>query len=150
MIDSPFLRDLSTEEYALLSSLFEPFAVPARAVIVKQGETAAYLYLILRGKVSIRYKPYDGPRITLTHLGEGDVFGWSAVVGNDVYTSDAVSTTPLQAVRLRGGDLRQLCVDHPEAGCSILERLANSVSPRWVNARYQIRALLQELVYPAP
>ena len=93
MIDTPFLKDLTPEQYNLLYPLFEPFTVPGGMVIFNQGDQAAHLYLILQGTVAILYKPYDGPKITLTHLHEGDIFGWSSVLGSCTYTSDAQSTT---------------------------------------------------------
>ncbi len=143
MPDSPFLKDLTREQYDLLSPLFEAFAVPARTAIFKQGDTAAYLYIISRGRVAIKYKPYDGPKITLTHLRPGDIFGWSSVVGSETYTSDAVSTTLIEALRIRGADLMQICIEFPDLGSGILEKLAAAVSPRWVHARKQIQDLLQ-------
>ncbi len=146
--NEPFTRDLAAEEYGLLAPLFRHFEAPARTLIIKQGDEAAYLYLITEGHVTLRYKPYDGPRITLTHLHAGDIFGWSAVIGHETYTSDAVSTTPIRTLRLRGEDLRQLCLTHPSEGGHILERLARAVSPRWVYARKQIEGLLQESLRP--
>ncbi len=148
MLDNPFIRDLTEEEYGLLARLFAPFDAPARREVFKQGDDATFLYLILEGKVYLRYKPYDGPRITLTHLRTGDLFGWSAVVGHHRYTSDAISTTAIRTVRLRGKDLRRLCAEHPTVGGSILAKLAAAVSPRWVDARKQIRLLLQESIQP--
>lgn len=144
MLDKPFIKDLTEEEYSLLARLFQPVEAPARTVIVGQGEQAAYLYVIMAGRAYLRYKPYDGPRITLTHLHAGDIFGWSAVIGHDTYTSDAISLTDIKMVRLKGSDLRQLCVDHRLTGGRILEKLAKSVSPRWVHARRQIQVLLQQ------
>ncbi len=144
VLDRSFIRNLTEEEYSLLAGLFEPVEAPARSVVVKQGEPAAYLYVIMSGRALLRYKPYDGPKITLTHLHEGDIFGWSAVVGHDMYTSDAISTTALKLVRLRGSDLRRLCLSHPAVGGRILEKLARSVSPRWVHATRQIQVLLQQ------
>lgn len=146
MLDNPFIHDLSAEEYGLLARLFTPFDAPAHTQVFKQGETATCLYLILEGNIYLRYKPYDGPKITLTHLHSGDIFGWSAVVGHSTYTSDAISTTAIRTLRLNGKDLRRLCMAHRAAGSRILERLAKSVSPRWVDARQQIRALLQESI----
>jgi len=141
--DNAFISGLTAEEYGLVARLFEPFEAPAHTVVVRQGEKASYLYLIESGRVSVRYKPYDGPIITLTHLQAGDIFGWSAVIGHDFYTSDVVSTTPFKARRLRGRDLRRLCSDQPAVGGRILEKLAGVVSPRWVHARRQIQGLLQ-------
>jgi CRP-like cAMP-binding protein len=148
--DNPFLHDLSPEQYDLLSALFERIELPARSVICKQGERASYMYFLLHGKVSVRYKPHDGPRITLTRLHAGDVFGWSSVVGNLVYTSDAVSTSSVQVLRVHGQALRNLCVEYPTAGRQILEKLAIAVSPRWVHAREQVQRILQREVLAAP
>ena len=112
-------------------------------MIFKQGDEAEYLYLILRGTVTIQYKPYDGPIITISHLNAGEWFGWSSVIGGDTYTSDALSITDVDLLRILGADLRLLCVEYPTIGCSILEKLAEVVSPRWMNSREQIQDILQ-------
>ena len=104
-----------------------------------------YLYVIQGGSVTIQYKPYDGPMITLSHLQAGEVFGWSAVVGAQTYTSDAISTSDADLLRLRGSDLVRLCAEHPDAGRAILERLAEAVSPRWTYARQQLQGILENL-----
>ena len=93
--------------------------------------------------MTIQYKPYDGPIITLSHLRAGDIFGWSSVVGGETYTSDAISTTEVQAVRLRGLELVKLCASHSAVGYGILEKLAESVSPRWTYARRQIQNIIE-------
>jgi CRP-like cAMP-binding protein len=138
-----FLEDLTAEEYELLAVLFEAVSVSASTVFFRQGDPAAHLYLVLDGTVAVRYKPDDGPQITLTHLHAGDIFGWSSVVGNDTYTADVISETPVDAYRLRGRALRTLIRSHPTAGACILEKLAKAVSPRWTDARLQIHSILQ-------
>lgn len=143
----PFFKDLTREQYALLSPLFEPFTVPARTVIFKQGDEATHLYIILHGRVAIEYKPYDGPKITLTRLHDGDIFGWSSVVGSSSYTSDALSTIKAETLRIRGADLKQLYTEHPNVSYSVLEKLAEAVSPRWINAKHQIENMLQNNFY---
>ena len=143
MPEIPFLQDLTPEQHDLLAALFVPVELPGRSVIFRQGQEAAFMYLLVEGGVSLRYKPYDGPRITLTRLHAGDVFGWSSVVGNDVYTADAIVTIPARALRARGMDIRELCVRFPTTGSQILEKLALAVSPRWLNSREQIQHLLK-------
>jgi CRP-like cAMP-binding protein len=91
MTDIPLFRDLKPEQQKLIEPLFEAYTCPPETVIFEQGDEVAYLYLILRGKVAIQYKPYDGPPITVTYLSEGDGFGWSAVTGSKYYTSGIVA-----------------------------------------------------------
>ena len=120
-----------------------PFTAPPQTVIFEQGDQAEYLYLILSGTVAIEYKPYDGPKIIITHLHSGDVFGWSSVIGGKTYTSGVVSASAMEAIRIRGAELRELCIEHPEAGYAILEKLVEVVSPRWENAKDQVMDMLQ-------
>ncbi len=141
--ENPFFRSLSREQFDLIVPLFQPVTVPSGKVIFKQGDEALYLYVIQHGSVTIQYKPYDGPMITLSHLQDGEIFGWSSVVGGDTYTSDAISMSELDALRLRGSDLVKLCANHRQAGFAILDRLAAAVSPRWTYAREQIQGILE-------
>lgn len=147
--DSPFFGGLSSDQLGLLLPLFEAITVAPGTVIFKQGDGATHLYVIQRGSVTIQYKPYDGPIITLSHLGAGEIFGWSSVAGGDSYTSDAMATNEVEALRLRGSDLLHLCSEHPEAGYAILDHLAEAVSPRWTYAREQIQAVLEGHAQPA-
>jgi CRP-like cAMP-binding protein len=133
---------LDPAQVAMLKSLFEPFNCLGDAVILEQGTPAVYLYLLIKGEVVIRYKPYDGPVITLTHLRDGDVFGWSAVVGSLYYTSSIISETEIEAIRIRGSHLLKLFNDAPETGKVVMDRLARVVSPRWGNAHAQVQSLL--------
>ncbi len=140
------LKGLDQEQLALLIPLLEPFSASPESVVFHQGDEASHLYLITQGSVSIRYKPYDGPQITLTHLGVGDVFGWSSVVGSATYTSTIVAETEMKALRIRGLDLIQLCAEHPHSSSVILNKLAEVVSPRWKHAKLQIQAMLQDMM----
>jgi CRP-like cAMP-binding protein len=138
----PLFQDIDPAQTALLKPLFEQFACPPDTVIIEQGAPASYLYLLIKGEVAIRYKPYDGPSIVLTRLRDGDVFGWSAVVGSPDYTSSIVSETQIEAIRIRRNDLLKLSNQSPETGKVIMERLARVVSPRWENTHAQVQSLL--------
>jgi len=126
----------------LLRPLFEQFICPPETTIFEQGEPASHLYLLIKGDVAIRYKPYDSPPITLTRLHAGDVFGWSAVVGSTYYTSSIVSESHIETLRIRGVYLWALVREHPETGKIVMDHLANVVSSRWKNAHAQVQSLL--------
>lgn len=138
----PLFQDLQPSQTALLKSLFERFRCPANTTIFEQGDAANYLYLILKGRAAIQFKPYDAPPLLLTRLNKGDVFGWSAVIGSPKYTSSVVSETRIEAIRIHRRDLWKLVDEDPETGRIIIDRLARNVSPRWKNAYEQIQPLL--------
>jgi CRP-like cAMP-binding protein len=142
----PLFKDVDDDILHLLEPLFEPYACPVGTVIFEQGDPAHYLYLILNGSVELRYKPYDGPAITVTNLCQGNIFGWSAAIGNSVYTSGTVCKDDCRAIRISKRNLLDLCAREPEAGQTILNLLAESVSSRWTDAKNQIQALLHTTV----
>jgi CRP-like cAMP-binding protein len=134
---------LDTEQSALLRGLFESFTCAPDTFIIEQGKPALYLYIILKGRADIHYKPYDGPDLLLTSLKDGDVFGWSVAVGSTNYTSGVRSQTCLEAIRIRRESFWKLLARYPETGRIIVDRLALNVSPRWTNAHEQIEQLIQ-------
>jgi len=139
----PLFEDLSAEQSSMLMAAFEAFTCQPGTVIFEQGDPAQHLYLILKGKAIISYKPYDGPRIIITRLKDGDVFGWSAVVGGNKYSSSVASETALETIRIRRDYLLNLISRHPNTGKIIIDRLALNVSPRWENAHEQIKPLIK-------
>ena len=94
----------------LLRPLFEPFSCPAGNIILQQGSPAQYLYLVVSGTVEMSFKPYDGHAITVSHVEKGGLFGWSAVVGSEKYTSSGIAIEDVEALRIRGSKLRKFCV----------------------------------------
>ena len=126
----------------LLGPLFEPFSCQAGTVILQQGAPAEFLYFVTSGAVEMSFKPYDGNPITVTHVEKDGLFGWSAVIGSEKYTSSAIAIEDVKALRIHGNELRKFCMEHPEAGRDILERLADQVVSRWKDAHKQIKSLL--------
>jgi CRP-like cAMP-binding protein len=137
-----FFRELDERQITMLTPLFEPFSCEVGTVILEQGAQADYLYLVISGTVEMSFKPYDGNPFTLSYVEKGGLFGWSAVVGSEKYSSSAIAVEDVEAFRVRGSALRKFCLEHPEAGVDILERLADGVSFRWRNAHEQIKSLI--------
>jgi CRP-like cAMP-binding protein len=136
------LKELDEYQMNLLRPLFERFACPAGDIILQQGAPANFLYLVVSGMVEMSFKPYDGNPITVSHVEKGGLFGWSAVVGSDKYTSSAIAIEDVEAYRIRGSELRKFCVEHPEEARDILEHLADGVSSRWKDAHKQVKSML--------
>lgn len=136
-------KNIEQEYIELLEPLFEKFTCPVGTTIIAQGAAADYLYLLESGQVEISFKPYDAESITITHLRAGGIFGWTALIGGPKYTSSGMAMESVQALRVRGSDLRKLCKDHPEAGKVILDSLAGAVSTRWIDSREQVKSILE-------
>jgi CRP-like cAMP-binding protein len=146
----PLFKDLSCEQQALLRPLFLPVDCYSGTRLFEQGDPAEYLYLVVVGEVVISYKPDDGPAILVARVRPGGIVGWSAALGSRSYTSGATCEGYTQMLRLRGGDLRDLCNEYPETGILVLERLATVIAERLRNTHEHVMALLLQGLHPHP
>lgn len=144
LIRFPLFKDFSSADLKIIAPLFHARSFPQDAVVIEQGEKASCLYLLTSGEVDIRYKPYDGETIKLTHLKAGGVFGWSAVLGNPTYSSSVICTTASQVLEVRESDLRELKASHPQTNALVMDRLTRAVGPRWSSAQTQVKSMLNK------
>ncbi|MFZ2096945.1 MAG: cyclic nucleotide-binding domain-containing protein [Anaerolineales bacterium] len=136
-------QDLSSEHLELLSPLFLPCDFTTDAVLFEQGDPAEHLFAVVSGEVVVNFKPDDGPNIVIARVQPGSIVGWSAALGRRRYTSSAVCTTDTRLLRVRGDDLRRLCLQHPDTGSVFLDRLATVIAERLHSTHDLVLSLLQ-------
>jgi CRP-like cAMP-binding protein len=115
---------------------------PEDSHIFEQGQPAENLYILLSGEVVIRYKPYDGPPLTVARIMPGGVFGWSAALHRDVYTSGAAAVQDSLAYCIRGASLAVILKEHPQTGEILLDRLASVIAQRLQDTHTQVLGIL--------
>lgn len=112
--------------------------------IFEQGETASHLFILLNGEVVVRYKPYDGPPLVVSRVRPGGVFGWSAAMMREIYSSGAEAKVESEAFRISNCELRQFCEQYPDSGSLLLSRLAEVIAERPKETHTQIVTILSE------
>lgn len=133
----------SDQQINQLKQLMEFCSLPPDMVLFDQGARTEYLYILLEGEVSIHYKPYDGPSLIISRILPGNVFGWSAALNRDVYSSSAKTNCKCSVYRIKNSQLSGLCSRCPETGALFLDRLASEVSERNENSHQEIHGLLR-------
>lgn len=137
-------RGLNQDQLELVEPLLEACHFDENTLVFEQGKQAEYFYILVEGEVAVRYKPYDGPPITVSRVTAGGVFGWSSALGRGQYSSGAITLSKCDAYRLRGEAMRTLCEKHPDTGVVLLERLAGIIAERLSNSRNQILDMLSK------
>jgi CRP/FNR family cyclic AMP-dependent transcriptional regulator len=140
----PFFQDLPDEHSELLEGLFTSCDFYSGSVLFEQGDPADFLYLVVSGEVVIHYKPEDGSIITVARVRDGGIVGWSAALGNAKYTSTAECTNYSQLLRVRGDELRSLCIQYPDLSDVVLDRLACVIAKRLRKSHEQVMRLLKQ------
>ncbi len=139
-----FFKGLSAMDLEALAPYFTPSRYVAGTVIFEQGDKAESVYLVASGEVTIRYKPADAPPMIVTRVQPGGIFGWSAAMGNQAYTSAAVCSLDSEVLIIRGEELRRLCDKNPRIGSVLLERLSLVVAERRQNLQGDVSSILAD------
>jgi CRP-like cAMP-binding protein len=139
---------LTPEQINLLQEMMIERKVSAGEVIFEQGDPATSMYIVIHGMIVVRHKPYDEPWIDVANIRKDGIFGWSAVLGHQLYTSSAIALVDSSLVEIDSSQLRSLCLQHPDMGVILLERLAAAIADRYQNTQANIiRMLNNEMEY---
>jgi CRP-like cAMP-binding protein len=139
-----FFLGLSEEELLFVLSFFTSASYVGGTTIFEQGDKACNLFLVVSGEIIIRYKPDDGPIMTVTRVQPGGVFGWSAAMGNSTYTSGAVCSLNSEVLSIPGETLKMICRQNPTIGDVLLNRLSLVIAERKRNQLGQISTILND------
>lgn len=137
-----FFQGFTHQQITELYPILEQVHREKGEVIFQQGQCTDYLYILEGGEVVIQYKPYDGPPLVVARIGPGGIFGWSAALGREAYTSGALVTESAEAVCIRKAALHQFCIQHPETGKILLDRLAGVIAERITSTHDEVLSIL--------
>jgi len=122
-----FFTGLTLAQRQTLLPLVRQCTYSAGEVIVRVNQPATNFFIIESGEVEIGFQPYDGAPMKLDPLTSGDMFGWSAVLGRDVYTASVRALTDSVIFAIASQKIAQLCVRDHETGMVLLEKMAASI-----------------------
>lgn len=136
--DLHFLSDLSDELLRELASLAEVREFGAREVVVRQGEPATAIYVVVSGQVGLEVCAAGVGCKRILTIGPGELLGWSAVLDPIQWTATARASTVTRVVRLDGERLRAMCDRAPALGYQLMTRVAQALSRRLNATRLQL------------
>ena len=110
---SPF-ASLATETLSSLLSVMEPREYAEGELLIRQGDSAEYLLLIISGTALARVRDMPGDRPPVGEFGPGDVVGEIALITEEPRTADVIARTPMRALRLPSAEFDRLALRHPD------------------------------------
>ena len=97
-------------------------------IIFDKGDPAEFLYFLETGRIELVFKEKSD---TICTIGSpGDVFGWSAIVEDGVYTSSAISRTQTRVMYISRQAIKRIFNTHPEAAVIFYQRIGTVFSKR--------------------
>jgi len=97
-------------------------------VLFNEGETANYLYILLKGRVKLSIGENGCSIYTVDHPGEA--FGWSSLVGRKTYTASAECRTETTLLTYNAETLLKVLENDPQNGIEFFKRLSGILGNR--------------------
>jgi glutaminase len=122
------LRGFDAEQIALLASRMERRSYAAREILVRRGDPADELFLLVQGAVSVLSDRLDGRVRRLATLSPGMGFGEPSMVEHTTRTAFVRADRPSICWVLKRASFDSLGAARPEAKIRLLENLLRSAS----------------------
>lgn len=143
-----FFRDYSEEHLAKLAAISQVAQFHARQQIFHEHDPAKNVYLIVRGKVSL---VICSPKVGCRQIGEaseGELIGWSPLLGRPLLSDTATTTTDVEAIVLDGAALLNVCNEDHDLGYQFMCRVASVLAERLGATRAQLFNSCGEILPP--
>jgi CRP-like cAMP-binding protein len=116
LVRHPAFAGLSVEAVQGLASRCEHLHLPTGGVLFHEGDPAAHLYLVLRGRLRATCRGEPGVEVVVGGAHGGDVVGEMGVLDGAPRSATLTAEGPVEVVRMRGGVLTSLVESgHPAA-----------------------------------
>lgn len=132
-----FFHDIADEHLARLAAIAEPVEFSPNEVIFREQEQAKNVYLIISGQVSLICCDPDVGCRSLATVSDGQLIGWSPLVGRKLLSDTARTVTATKAFAVDGEQVLALCRDDPEFGFEFMHRVAQVLAARLFATRMQ-------------
>ena len=112
-------------------------------IIFSEGEQAKRFYMLKMGKVLLEQKLSDNITVSMGSIKPGFSFGWSAMLGEERYTSDALCSESSQIFSIKSEKMLKMLDADPEMGYIVNQRLLRIVKKRLDHRTNQFLRLIR-------
>lgn len=135
-----FFKPLTDERAAAIAALSSVRDLPADTEVLREGQQADNLYLVLEGRLSLAmYVPgRAAEKSIVSTISRGELLGWSALLPGRMWQATARTLKPTRLLAIDGTKLRELCDRDHEIGYAVMKHVLTVVGQRLTESRLQL------------
>ena len=100
-------------------------------ILFREEDPARHFYILMKGRVSLNIGKSGRVVYTVSDLGDG--FGWSSLVGRDVYSASAECVESTELLKIDREKFLKIVEKDPTNGLIFFRSLAGTVGKRLIN-----------------
>jgi CRP-like cAMP-binding protein len=127
-----------------LSQIIDVLKFDKDEILFKEGEPADRFYMLKSGSVLLEQMISDKVTACVGSVKPGFSFGWSTMVDNGVYTTDAVCIEASEVYSFKREKINKLFEQDPEMGFLMYQRLLEIIKKRLDYRTGQFRQAIKD------
>jgi CRP-like cAMP-binding protein len=133
-----FLKRLAPDHARQIAMLARLQERAPQTILFEEGDPASHTYFLLSGTVSLEMNISGRPAVPFQTLGEGELLGWSSLLGIGPMTATARTLTRCRLAALEVSPLLQFCENDPRFGMALMRQIAVVLAKRLHSARTRL------------
>ncbi len=129
--EADLFRELDQEIMSEISTIMFEQSYEKGAILFAEGDPAIHFFILEEGTLRLAVGKETKLHYPLSRPGEA--FGWSSLVGRDLYTAQVECETACKVIKIEGESLQKIFQRHPEGGMLLFKRLAGALGQRLIS-----------------
>jgi len=122
---------LSDDMLKSLIPITEMLLFDKNELVLKQGEKADRFFFLKKGKILLEQRITDTMTVSLSSIKPGFSFGWSAMLEDALYSTDAICAENCKVYSFRGAKIKKVMEKDHSLGFIISQRLLYVLKKRY-------------------
>jgi CRP-like cAMP-binding protein len=97
-------------------------------VLFRENDPARFFFILLNGRVKLSVG--EAQQVVYNAERNGEAFGWSSLIGRDVYSASAECLEPTKLLKTASNDLSRVLEEDTENGIIFFKQLAATLGKR--------------------
>ncbi len=137
-------KDIPANVLREIAEISQDVFVQKDHFVFREGEQAEHVHLLVKGSIALRVGLTSRPDfVTVSIIARPyQTLGWSGLIPPHHYTASAYCEEDTHLIAIPGRPLLHILSNHPEAGFTVMLRVAEIIADRLRNSR---QALLKTL-----
>lgn len=136
----PFFGSLSSDQLKQMAMMSEEVTLTPGITIMKEGNPAQELYLLIEGGVDVYFSMDQGKDFFVTEINPGEPFGISALIEPHVVATSVRTSKPSRVIKIAASELRNACTQDKELAAVLYQQIAKTAIDRLNATRIQLVA----------
>lgn len=124
LVANPLFSELNSDALKDLFAIAASQTYAAHQMVLKQGEPGDEMFIIVRGKLTVRLHLADEEEITIGELTTGEAFGEIALFDQCTRTATVITSEPCEFLVLHRDAFNAFLMDHPAVAVQLLSVMA--------------------------